>query len=371
MNASEARKASSAYAASFLEEFVDGKPWAHLDIAGVAWDQDNRDYVGKGASGWGVRLLVELARGPPASQPLVDFDLSDEQKLIQSTVRDFARAGGRAGRGGARPHAPLPVRDRREARRARADGHPVPGGVRRRRRRTRSPTRSRSRSWRASTRRCASRSPRTRRSARCRSTSGERTSRSATGCPQLCAGKRLAAFGLTEPEAGSDAGNMRTPRRARGRRVGDQRREAVHHQLRHRHHRLRDDHRGHRLRERQQGDLEHHRPERHARLRDRRAVPQDGLERLGHAAADLRGLPRAGGEPARPARRRLQAVPAHPRRRPHRRRRDGRRHGAGRARRGARPTRRSARRSASRSRSSRRSRPRSPTSRRRSRPRAC
>jgi leucyl aminopeptidase len=61
-NVSEARKASSAYAASFLEEFVDGKPWAHLDVAGVAWDQDNREYVGKGASGWGVRFLVELAR---------------------------------------------------------------------------------------------------------------------------------------------------------------------------------------------------------------------------------------------------------------------------------------------------------------------
>ena len=61
-NVSEARKASSAYAASFLEEFVDGTPWAHLDIAGVAWDQDNREYVGKGASGWGVRFLVDLAR---------------------------------------------------------------------------------------------------------------------------------------------------------------------------------------------------------------------------------------------------------------------------------------------------------------------
>jgi leucyl aminopeptidase len=63
VNVSEARKASSAYAASFLEEFVDGRPWAHLDIAGTSWDQDNRDYVGKGASGWGVRLLVDFARG--------------------------------------------------------------------------------------------------------------------------------------------------------------------------------------------------------------------------------------------------------------------------------------------------------------------
>jgi leucyl aminopeptidase len=62
VNVSDQRKASSAYAASFLEEFVDGRPWVHLDIAGTAWGQDNRDYVGKGASGWGVRLLVELAR---------------------------------------------------------------------------------------------------------------------------------------------------------------------------------------------------------------------------------------------------------------------------------------------------------------------
>jgi leucyl aminopeptidase len=62
VNVSEQRKASSAYAASFLEEFVDGRPWVHLDIAGTAWDQDNREYVGKGATGWGVRLLVELAR---------------------------------------------------------------------------------------------------------------------------------------------------------------------------------------------------------------------------------------------------------------------------------------------------------------------
>jgi leucyl aminopeptidase len=61
-NASDQRKASSAYAASFLEEFVADKPWAHLDIAGTAWGQDSRDYVGKGASGWGVRLLAELAR---------------------------------------------------------------------------------------------------------------------------------------------------------------------------------------------------------------------------------------------------------------------------------------------------------------------
>ncbi|MGH2981577.1 MAG: leucyl aminopeptidase [Solirubrobacterales bacterium] len=60
-NASAKRKAGTIYAASFLEEFVDGKPWVHLDIAGTAWDT-GREYVGKGPTGYGVRLLVSLAR---------------------------------------------------------------------------------------------------------------------------------------------------------------------------------------------------------------------------------------------------------------------------------------------------------------------
>ena len=38
--------------------------------------------------------------------------------------------------------------------------------------------------------------------------------------PRLCSGERLGAFGLTEPEAGSDAGNMRTRAPPPGRRVG-------------------------------------------------------------------------------------------------------------------------------------------------------
>ena len=60
-NASEARKAPSIYAAEFLRQFVDDKPWVHMDIAGTAWGL-GRAYVGKGASGYGVRTLIELAR---------------------------------------------------------------------------------------------------------------------------------------------------------------------------------------------------------------------------------------------------------------------------------------------------------------------
>jgi leucyl aminopeptidase len=60
-NAPEGRKAGTITGATFLASFVGDTPWAHLDIAGSAWDL-GRAYVGKGASGYGVRLLVELAR---------------------------------------------------------------------------------------------------------------------------------------------------------------------------------------------------------------------------------------------------------------------------------------------------------------------
>jgi leucyl aminopeptidase len=48
-------------AACFLRHFVDGRRWAHLDIAGTAWDDGVRPYnPASGASGVGVRLLLRL-----------------------------------------------------------------------------------------------------------------------------------------------------------------------------------------------------------------------------------------------------------------------------------------------------------------------
>lgn len=44
----------------FLSRFIEGAPWAHLDIAGTAWEEKGRPYKPKGASGVGVRLLSEL-----------------------------------------------------------------------------------------------------------------------------------------------------------------------------------------------------------------------------------------------------------------------------------------------------------------------
>jgi leucyl aminopeptidase len=60
-NAPEGRKAGTIVGATFLSNFVGEVPWAHLDIAGSAWDL-GRAYAPKSASGYGVRLLVELAR---------------------------------------------------------------------------------------------------------------------------------------------------------------------------------------------------------------------------------------------------------------------------------------------------------------------
>jgi len=61
VNVTTHRKAGAITAAHFLEKFVDGRPWVHLDIAGPAFEA-GRPYAPKGGTGYGVRLLVELAR---------------------------------------------------------------------------------------------------------------------------------------------------------------------------------------------------------------------------------------------------------------------------------------------------------------------
>ncbi|WP_174299599.1 leucyl aminopeptidase [Caulobacter sp. S45] len=55
------RPAGSITAALFLQKFVNGLPWAHLDIASVAWKKPSSDpTIPDGASGFGVRLLNQL-----------------------------------------------------------------------------------------------------------------------------------------------------------------------------------------------------------------------------------------------------------------------------------------------------------------------
>jgi len=47
-------------AALFLKEFVGETPWLHLDIAGPSQSPKERGYFNKGATGYGVRTLVEF-----------------------------------------------------------------------------------------------------------------------------------------------------------------------------------------------------------------------------------------------------------------------------------------------------------------------
>jgi len=59
-NVGKDREAGSITAAQFLQRFVNNVPWAHLDIAGVAWSKKDSDIIPKGATAFGVSLLNQL-----------------------------------------------------------------------------------------------------------------------------------------------------------------------------------------------------------------------------------------------------------------------------------------------------------------------
>jgi leucyl aminopeptidase len=56
-NAGSRGEAGSSCAAMFLQEFVEERPWAHMDIAGVAWTERERDELNKGGTAFGIRTL--------------------------------------------------------------------------------------------------------------------------------------------------------------------------------------------------------------------------------------------------------------------------------------------------------------------------
>jgi len=61
------KPAGAITAAIFLREFAGRGPWAHIDVAGTAWNDEVRPYLPKGGTGVGVRTLAELAFTPIAS----------------------------------------------------------------------------------------------------------------------------------------------------------------------------------------------------------------------------------------------------------------------------------------------------------------
>jgi len=61
------RAAGTITAAAFLQVFADQYKWAHLDIAGMAWEEQGKAGQPKGGSGFGVRALVEYLRSEAAN----------------------------------------------------------------------------------------------------------------------------------------------------------------------------------------------------------------------------------------------------------------------------------------------------------------
>ena len=57
------RPAGAITGGMFLKRFAEGYPWAHVDIAGTVWSEETKGYRVKGATGFGVRLIVEWLRG--------------------------------------------------------------------------------------------------------------------------------------------------------------------------------------------------------------------------------------------------------------------------------------------------------------------
>ncbi len=132
----------------------------------------------------------------------------------------------------------------------------------------------------------------------------------------LASGKKLGCFGLTEPEAGSDAAGPEDDGRAPGGRVGDQRQEELHHQRQ----------RGRLLRahghDRQEQGIQRdqllHRGLQDARLFRGGGGEEAGDQGLGNRGADHGGLPHSQGEPPGPGGAGLLRGHEHPGRRPDR-----------------------------------------------------
>jgi leucyl aminopeptidase len=61
-NVSAGGEGGSIIGGLFLQEFVDGAPWAHLDIAGPAFAEKDLPHAPRGGTGFGVRLLVHYLR---------------------------------------------------------------------------------------------------------------------------------------------------------------------------------------------------------------------------------------------------------------------------------------------------------------------
>ena len=171
---------------------------------------------------------------------MVDFGLDEDYEALRSHRRGSSRATSSRHRSATSTSGTCsPSTSSRQMGAHGAVRSAVPRGARRDGRRLLRPRASRSRSSPASTRRWPSRSRRrSRLGAMPLHRFGSQELKD-TWLPRLTSGEAIGAFGLTEPGGGTDAGATRTTARLDGDALGDQRQQGVHHQQRHRAHRLR------------------------------------------------------------------------------------------------------------------------------------
>lgn len=66
----------STTAAEFLYRFIDsGRVWAHLDIAGMAWEESGKAITPKGAAGFGIRTLFNFVKNADVNELTIDDDM--------------------------------------------------------------------------------------------------------------------------------------------------------------------------------------------------------------------------------------------------------------------------------------------------------
>jgi hypothetical protein len=61
MKNSGGRPAGTIFGAMFIKEFVEDRPWIHLDIAGTSWAEKDAGHIVKGPTAVGLRPMVALA----------------------------------------------------------------------------------------------------------------------------------------------------------------------------------------------------------------------------------------------------------------------------------------------------------------------
>jgi leucyl aminopeptidase len=86
MKNSGGRPAGTIFGAMFIKEFVDDRPWIHLDIAGTSWAERDAGHIVKGPTAVGLRPMVALAELLAATPVHPRADESAYRRLAQTAV---------------------------------------------------------------------------------------------------------------------------------------------------------------------------------------------------------------------------------------------------------------------------------------------